>query len=425
MAALRRRSTNKFSNNIWPGFVDAMTALLLVLIFVLSIFMIVQSMLRATVSNQENELDELGIEILSLSQALGIEQRRTNDLETQSLQLGSELDAARELEARQLAAIALLTSERNAARNEVAMQTARVESFEAQVASLLARNTDLNAAVARTEDELGQAEASIAALADAQAREISEKEALQLALATARDEIDESAEAARLAAAQSEVLEELVADLRAKAQASAAQVETLSEAAKSGAAQQQVLEALVAELRRDLEDAQGTLELANTETSGMQSQLSESERELAQTLTLLRASQSELDAARAQVDRLDADLSEADKARIIEVTAAEELRRRLANADAKLSDAEAQKLAEAAAAQELRARLASATTELTAMELNLEAQRKKAENTLTLLAAAQAAKKALEDVHGPVSTEDEERMTEREREAALLAKSVE
>jgi len=40
--ALARRSGQRFEANIWPGFVDAMTALLLVLVFVLSIFMMVQ-----------------------------------------------------------------------------------------------------------------------------------------------------------------------------------------------------------------------------------------------------------------------------------------------------------------------------------------------------------------------------------------------
>ena len=39
-----------------PGFVDAMTALLLVLMFVLSIFMIVQFVLRDTISAQDTQL---------------------------------------------------------------------------------------------------------------------------------------------------------------------------------------------------------------------------------------------------------------------------------------------------------------------------------------------------------------------------------
>ena len=57
--ALSRRSTQRVSASIWPGFVDAMSALLLVLMFVLTIFMIVQFMLRETISGQETALDAL------------------------------------------------------------------------------------------------------------------------------------------------------------------------------------------------------------------------------------------------------------------------------------------------------------------------------------------------------------------------------
>ena len=38
--ALSRRTGARFQASIWPGFVDAMTGLLLVLMFVLTIFMI-------------------------------------------------------------------------------------------------------------------------------------------------------------------------------------------------------------------------------------------------------------------------------------------------------------------------------------------------------------------------------------------------
>ena len=48
--ALTRRSVQRMSGSIWPGFVDAMTALLLVLMFVLTIFMIVQAIQRETIT---------------------------------------------------------------------------------------------------------------------------------------------------------------------------------------------------------------------------------------------------------------------------------------------------------------------------------------------------------------------------------------
>lgn len=51
------RGRNRFSVIIWPGFVDVMTALILVLFFVLSIFMIVQFVLRDTITGQGQQLE--------------------------------------------------------------------------------------------------------------------------------------------------------------------------------------------------------------------------------------------------------------------------------------------------------------------------------------------------------------------------------
>ena len=88
--ALTRRSTQRMSGSIWPGFVDAMTALLLVLMFVLSIFMIVQGVLRETITGQETELDALASEITALGQALGLSQQRSADLEDDLTSVQSE-----------------------------------------------------------------------------------------------------------------------------------------------------------------------------------------------------------------------------------------------------------------------------------------------------------------------------------------------
>ena len=57
--ALSRRSSNRFQNAIWPGFVDAMTGLLLVLMFVLAVFLVIQFVLRQQITGQETELDVL------------------------------------------------------------------------------------------------------------------------------------------------------------------------------------------------------------------------------------------------------------------------------------------------------------------------------------------------------------------------------
>jgi chemotaxis protein MotB len=302
--ALSRRTGQRFQASIWPGFVDAMTGLLLVLMFVLTIFMVVQFVLRETISGQETELDALGAEVAALAQALGLEQRRSADLTTRLGQLDATLGDARDQIAQQEALILSLRGERDAGLAALEAAQSRITSFEAQVAALLSERDAALGTVAELEAEQG--------------RLLSEQEALNLALAQARSEIDAGVEAARLAAARREALEALIADLRAEQAETAAHAQALS----------------------------------------------------------------------GQVDALQAQLSEEEAAR----------------------------LAEAAAAEALRARLQDADTELTAMTLALEEQRRRAEETLTLLAAAEAARDDLQAQLGA-------RMTEAEREAALLAQA--
>ena len=76
--ALSRRGAGRFSAQIWPGFVDAMTALILVLFFVLSIFMIVQFVLRDTITGKDRQLEELSVHVTNLADALGLERTRAD-----------------------------------------------------------------------------------------------------------------------------------------------------------------------------------------------------------------------------------------------------------------------------------------------------------------------------------------------------------
>src|SRR6056300_1777306 len=111
--ALSRRTGQRFQGSIWPGFVDAMTGLLLVLMFVLTIFMVIQFVLRETISGQETELNTLSLEIASMAQALGMERSRVADLETELGTLSSSLVSAQDQLAEQSALIAALTQERD------------------------------------------------------------------------------------------------------------------------------------------------------------------------------------------------------------------------------------------------------------------------------------------------------------------------
>ena len=328
--ALARRSGQRrdVSGAIWPGFVDAMTALLLVLMFVLSIFMIVQFVLRDTISAQDTQLEGLSAEVASLVDALGLSRARVATLEGQVTELSGDLSESRALAAAQAAQITRLDRDLSARGAELDQAQARITDFEAQVAALIvARDTALAKSAA-----LG---ADLAAAEAERTEALAERDALDLALARLREEVTAEAEAARLAALRADAVDAALAEARA-------------EAARS--------EASLAQLAASL--------LATQQALAKQQE----------TETTLRG---ELDAAEAEI--------------VTQRAAAEMLRERLQGVEAELSAEEQARLADAAAAETLRRRLDRADTELTAMTLALEEERQRAEDTLTLLAAARAA----------------------------------
>jgi chemotaxis protein MotB len=294
--ALSRRTGARFQASIWPGFVDAMTGLLLVLMFVLTIFMVVQFVLTEQISGQETELDELSSEVAALAQALGLERRATATLETQA--------------AAQSALIANLRSQGAEQVEALAEAETRITSFEAQVAALIA---DRNAA----QGQVAELEAREATLLD-------EQEALSLALAARREEIDAQVEQARLAAVRREALEALMADLRARKAEAEGEIESLTaeaaQAREALSAQEaaQLAEAAAAQALRD------RLENAETELTAMTLSLEAQRKRAEETLTLLAA-------ARAAQEELDLRLSAAEAESEEEI---EDLRARLAAAAA-------------------------------------------------------------------------------------------
>ena len=375
--ALSRRSGSRFQSSIWPGFVDAMTGLLLVLMFVLTIFMVLQAVLTQRINGQEDELNSLSGEVAALAQALGMERRNSADLETQVGALNTSLTAARDRATEQASLIAALTATRDSQAAELENAQTQITSFEAQVATLLSQRDDANAQIASLvsqredadaqiaalSDQRDDAQARVATLEDAQAALISEQDALNLALAAARSETDAQAEAARLAAARREALDALVADLRARNEDTQAQVAALTTAAEeaetalSEAESARIAEAAAAELLRD------RLENADAELTAMTLSLEAQRKDAEDTLTLLaaaRAAEKDLDAmlAAALADVGELETQVADRAALRE----------------QLADALAAKVAAEAQAQE-----------------QLTDAQKDAQKQAALLAAAQSA----------------------------------
>lgn len=387
--AFHRRNGQRFTANVWPGFVDAMTALLLVLMFVLSIFMIVQFILSQRIADQDTELDALGTQVASLARALGLEQQRAFELEEQASELSVTLSAANAMTEAQAEAILVLQGEAQALSTQIA-------SFEAQVAGLLADRDRLSGALDNSEAEV--------------ARVIDEREALQLALAQVRTEVDAQAEAARLDAARREALEALVANLQAEATTNAtnlAQVETaLSEEEAA-----RLAEAAAAQALRD------RLRDADAELTALTLALEEQRQAAEDTLTLLAASDAaqedltaQLAAALLDQEALQADASDQES----------DLRAQLERALDRFADAEQAQAETAQRAADLQSQLASALAEKLAIERGSREALSAAEAQAVLLAEAE---RRLLERDAALDQSQTEALTAR-REAALLNQQV-
>ena len=438
--ALSRRTGARFQASIWPGFVDAMTGLLLVLMFVLTIFAVMQFVLQQTIKGQGVMLDELNVDIaqknaqledlegqiLALGDALGLERAAASELTLQVAKLDDQLAAAQAQGERQLGLIATLTAERDARAADLKAATERINDFETQVANLLALQQRAEGEIERFKLQVSQLqtqqsqsegtildfETQVASLLREQAQsegQITELEA-QLTLLLAQSLED----TARIADVEAQI--SALQDEKSTAEATIADFETrVQQLIEKEALRREELAALdedKASLQQSLLAAQATIAaqteqaaLAERQRELMDEMLADLRRDaqdtninLANTLALLATQQeraSQLEQDNQELSRRAEELTSALNDEELNRVSAAFLRERLEAAEAALSQKELEQLSMAAAAEKLRADLEQSEAAISSLTLELNDQRKKAEETLALLAAAQSVEKTL------------------------------
>jgi len=246
--------------------------------------MVIQFVLRETITGQESELDALAAEIVAISEALGLEKAKVVELEGELGILTSTLDATEATNNQQSLLIESLNSKNQ--ENKAALDSALIQitQFETEVAKLLAAQ----AASRMQIDQLQNERKSM----------IDEQEALALTLAQARDEINLAEQEARLRAAEREALQALIRSLeREKTEATKVfedqsnEIQELKVALDDEEAAKLIEAAAAAELRRRLKEA-------DTELTAMTLTLEEERKRAEQTLTLLAA----VDAAKLEIE---------------------------------------------------------------------------------------------------------------------------
>src|ERR1700749_1978470 len=92
--ALARARRSEAGFNYWPGFVDALSTLVLSIIFLLTVFLVVQFFLSQEVTGKDKALDELNAKIAQLNDLLSLEKLSNLNLDDQLGQLKAGLATA-------------------------------------------------------------------------------------------------------------------------------------------------------------------------------------------------------------------------------------------------------------------------------------------------------------------------------------------
>ena len=182
MAARARRAQR--STNIWPGFVDALATLLLVIMFLVMVFVLAQFFLNEALSGRDAALQKLEVQVSELAELLGLERAQSADLRLNVAQLSEELQASVVLRDDLSATIEALTLRAETAEHKtVRLNKALEEAFatiEADKTRLASQSSALAALSTRAESAEEKAARLKKALEDAFATIEADRDKIQL-----------------------------------------------------------------------------------------------------------------------------------------------------------------------------------------------------------------------------------------------------
>jgi chemotaxis protein MotB len=195
MALARTRRGSNRGVDYWPGFVDALTTLLLAIMFLLTVFVLAQFLLSREVNNKDSVLARLNSQIQELTQLLSLEKSNSQDMqdtianlqaslsnvesersrlqtllsegsgagaaaEKRAGELSDSLDAEKQVSARALSQVELLNQQISALRRQIAALEDALNASESRDRESNAKIADLgkrlNVALAQRVQELNR-----------------------------------------------------------------------------------------------------------------------------------------------------------------------------------------------------------------------------------------------------------------------------
>ena len=164
MASNTRNSRESFS--IWPGYVDVLSALIMIIIFVLLIFTLSQFILSTILTDQNSELEDLHLRIAEISGLLGLEQEANAAMTEKIVTLSAEIEALTIEGSNLNREIDNLTGKRIEDRETIELQLRTIASLQQDIQSLHTLRQELESQIEATAIALNKEQSLTTSLRD-------------------------------------------------------------------------------------------------------------------------------------------------------------------------------------------------------------------------------------------------------------------
>lgn len=257
---------NRGALNVWPGYVDVLATLLLLFVFVLTLFMVSQFVLTDALTGRDRALDRLQTQLSDLSETLTMERRRRAALEDDLAVTIAERDELREQLSNALTESERLMTELEDAGATVEEQLFALASLQQDVAALRELREELESRVGELAAALEDSEQAATAARD-------RSQALEARLSDAE-------ERTRLAQSELDDRETRVRDLRALTEEQRQAIEEERELSAEQHARIDRLNQQVTALREQLRRVSAALALSESTVADQQTEIEELGRQL-------------------------------------------------------------------------------------------------------------------------------------------------
>jgi chemotaxis protein MotB len=181
---MARRHAHVASALYWPSFVDALSGLVLVLVYLLSSFLLVEFFLTNVIHGKDTALEELHRQVAQLSEVLALERAANEDLRTNTGRLSASIQA-------ESARAGQAEADVQALQQELAARDQKLAELSQTLQAAQAHGSDLESQLQGAQQKVGASSAEIETLNNQVAALRAQLEAIAAALQVSKSEVGE------------------------------------------------------------------------------------------------------------------------------------------------------------------------------------------------------------------------------------------